>query len=151
MRRQGMNSNGEVMQSNYVEHDPVGLDASHDGCTRQEFADECDINVLMERYERTGVINHYNAKPPAYLDVTEVPDLHSALAVMDEAQAAFMTLSAKVRREFDNDPLQFVEFASDPANLEQMREWGLAPPAPVEAPASAAPVPPLPLDPDPKP
>jgi hypothetical protein len=73
---------------------------------------------------------------------------------LDDAQAAFMRLPAKVRREFDNNAHWFVEFASDPSNLGQMQEWGLAPvpeapavpavasgapPAPSASPASPAP------------
>ncbi|AXH77030.1 MAG: internal scaffolding protein [Microviridae sp.] len=99
--------------------------------TRQEFADDCDINIIMARYETTGVISHLNPAPPRYLDLTNVPDLATALLVMNDAEAAFMTLPAKVRREFDNDPVKFVEFAEKGENLAQMREWGLAPPAPV--------------------
>lgn len=128
MRRQGCNANGEVYTSPYDEHEPVTVDASHDGLTRQEFADECDINVLMARYEKTGVITHYSRKEPAYFDASEVPDLATALHMAEEAERAFMQLPASARREFDNDAVKFVEYAQDPANLPRMREWGLAPP-----------------------
>lgn len=101
--------------------------------TRQEFADECDINVLMLRYEATGVISHVNRAQPVYMDLTQVPDLRGALDVMREATLAFNSLPAKVRREFDYDPQKFVDYAQDPANLGKMREWGLAPP-PAELP-----------------
>ncbi|WNK13487.1 MAG: internal scaffolding protein [Microvirus sp.] len=136
--RQGTNGDGEVLSSVYVEHDPVDIDCSQDGRTRQEFADECDINVLMQRYETTGVLNAFNMREPQYLDVSDVPDLQASLAMVAAAETAFMTLPAKVRREFDNDPVKFVAFAQDPANLEQMREWDLAPPAPVGPPVAAA-------------
>lgn len=128
MFRQGLNSDGEILRSAYVEHDPVDLDASHDGCCRQEFADECDINVLMATYEKTGVLNHFNKGTPQYLDVSAVPDLRTALQVLGDAEAAFMSLPAAVRREFDNDALKFIEYAENPENLGRMREWGLAPP-----------------------
>ncbi|UDN67806.1 internal scaffolding protein [robinz microvirus RP_132] len=130
MRIQGLNSNGEEISSCYVEHDPVDMFPEGPSCTRQEFADECDINVLMAQYEKTGVLNHFNNGQPQYLDLTEFPDdLQGSLALMKEAEIAFMRLPAGVRREFDNDPLDFVSFASDPNNLDQMREWGLAAPA----------------------
>lgn len=128
---QGQNWGGELLRDVYVEHEPVFAMHADDGMTRQEFRDECDINVLMATYERTGVMSSFNMGTPQYLDVSNVPDLPQAIAVMDAAQAAFMTLNAKIRREFDNDPVEFVEFAQDPANLPQMREWGLAAPAPV--------------------
>lgn len=127
--RQGINDNGELIRDVYVEHDPVLAMHADDGMTRQEFRDECDINVLMATYERTGIMNWFNPGSPQYLDVSDVPDLMQANAVMERASAAFMQLNAKIRREFDNDPVKFVEFAQDPANLSRMREWGLAPPA----------------------
>lgn len=108
--------------------------------TRQEFAAECDINVLMQRYENQdiGAIMR-RAGEPAYYDFSELPsDLMGFMKLTQDAENAFMTLSAQVRRQFDNDPVDFVNFASDPANLEQMRTWGLAPPAP-SVPSAAAP------------
>lgn len=135
-RISGLNDSGVVMRGNYVEvpHEvyletDIDCQLADDGMTRQEFADECDINVLMQRYEKSGVISHINRAPPEYLDLSDLPDLQEALAAVDAAQTAFMTLPASVRREFDNDPVQFAEFASNPKNLERMREWGLAPPA----------------------
>lgn len=101
--------------------------------TRQEFAPECDINTLMERYEKSGVISHVNRAQPVYMDMTVLPDLREGLDLMREATNAFLALPAKVRREFDNDPVQFVEYAQNTENIERMREWGLAPPIPPEA------------------
>lgn len=139
--KQGCTTEGEVIRDFYVEHDPVDLDceAADDGMTRQEFADECDINVLMATYERNGSLNHFNRMEPAYFDASAVPDLATAIQMAEAANAAFMTLPASARREFDNDPVRFVEFASDPANLSRMREWGLAAP---ETPKDSPPVPP---------
>ncbi|WNK13527.1 MAG: internal scaffolding protein [Microvirus sp.] len=96
--------------------------------TRQEFADECDINVIMQTYERTGVLPPAAGQMPQYLDLTNIPaDYQTALEMMAEAKSAFENLPAAVRREFNNDASAFVEFASDPENLSQMQTWGLAP------------------------
>lgn len=119
--------------------------------TRQEFSEECDINTIMARYEQTGVVSHVNPREPMYVDFTVLPaDLAGTLAQLKLGEDAFMSLPAVVRREFDNNAIDFVAFASDPANLEQMREWGLAPPAEPAAPAPsappvAAPAPPAPV------
>lgn len=129
---QGVNSNGEPIRSMYVVHKPVNLDCSKDGRTRQEFADDCDINVLLARYEKSGVFTHFNANEADYLDVSNVPDLQQSLTYLKDAQRAFMSLPAAARREFDNDPVKFVEYAQNPENIDRMREWGLAAPAPVE-------------------
>lgn len=137
MRYQGTNSDGEFLSSAYVEIDRTNPAFYVDfkdtiSLTRAEFADECDINNLMAQYEKTGLIpTHMNNNVPQYLDVTEIPDLQSAINHLNDATAAFMALPAVVRREFDNDAVKFVNFAQDPENLPQMRTWGLAPPEPI--------------------
>lgn len=131
MRSQGYNDSGELLSSAYVAHEPVELDDFGPSLTRQEFAAESDINNLMAQYEKTGIITHVNQTQPQYLDVSDVPDLQYAMHILADANAAFMRLPALVRREFDNDPVKFVAYAQDPANVDRMREWGLAEPAPV--------------------
>lgn len=130
----------EMESSAYVEIDRANpalyCDCSNlPSLTRQEFADECDINKLMAQYEKTGILpSNVNNDVPRYLDVSDVPDLPSALNMLADATAAFMALPAITRREFDNDPVKFINFAENPENIEKMREWKLAPPAPVEPP-----------------
>lgn len=125
------------LRSAHVPHDRIVANTEGPSMTRQEFADECDVNMLMARYEKTGVFPFPDGNAsPRYLDLSDIPDFQTAMQVMIDANAAFMSLPATVRREFDNDPAKFVDYASDPEHLEQLREWGLAPPAPaVEPPA----------------
>lgn len=124
----------------YVEkddaHPSFNLDCSNlPSLTRQEFADDADINVIMAQYEKTGVISHINSTPPAFLDLSDVPDLQTAITLIRDSETAFMTLPAKTRAEFDNDPVKFINYAENPENIERMREWGLAPkPDPEPAP-----------------
>lgn len=127
---------GELESSAYVELDrnpetnpAIFLDCStHPSLTRQEFADECDVNKLMAQYEKSGILPTMSGREPRYLDVSDVPDLQSALNLLNEATEAFMSLPATVRRDFDNDPQKFISFAENPDNIEKMREWKLAPP-----------------------
>ena len=123
----------EMESSAYVEIDranpAIVLDCSDlPSLTRQEFAADCDINNLMAQFEKTGILPVNSYGEPRYMDVSDVPDLHRAHAVLHEATASFMALPATVRREFDNDPIKFVEYAQDPKNIDKMREWKLAPP-----------------------
>ena len=134
MRYQGHNSDGEPLTSMFVQiedRDQFGLDCSNlPSLTRQEFASDADINTIMAQYEKTGVISHMNHTPPQYLDLTETPDLQTAITIMRDAEAAFMSLPATVRATFENNSIKFVDFAQNPENIDKMREWGLAPPAP---------------------
>lgn len=94
--------------------------------TRQEFADECDINNIMLRYESYLADPMRTVRAPVFYDFTSMPDsLMGAMEVFRRGEEAFFTLPASVRREFDNNPAMFVDFASDPANLPQMKTWGL--------------------------
>lgn len=139
-RFQNCNMDGEIMSSMYVDlerNDPsIVIDCSTmPSMTRQEFAEECDINTLMAKYEATGILpSHTNANSPRYLDVSDIPDLRTTLDQLNTATDSFMALPAAVRREFDNDAVKFVEFAQDPDNIEKLREWNLAPPAKVPEP-----------------
>lgn len=107
--------------------------------TRQEFADECDINTIMARYDAHLADPMRSVREPRYYDFTEMPDtLMGTMAILNEAQEAFMRLPAQIRKEFDNDPAAFLDFASNPdkENQEMLREWGLcepekAPPEPL--------------------
>lgn len=135
----GTNADGELLSSAYVHKDHDNPDFSVDftdtvSLTRQEFAQECDINNLMSQYEKTGVINHFNRGEPQYVDFTAVPDLQESLHILGEATVAFNSLPAVVRKEFDNDPTKFLEFASNPDNIDKMREYGLAAPKPIPEP-----------------
>ncbi|QCQ84764.1 internal scaffolding protein [Blackfly microvirus SF02] len=115
--------------------------------TRQEFAEECDINTLMRRYEGHVIGGPGNLPPavPMYFDFASIPrTLLEYMDFMQSAEASFMSLPAAVRKEFSNSAHDFVEFASAPENLPQMRTWGLAPAAevPKEAASSSASSPP---------
>ena len=110
------------------------------GRTQQNFAKDCDINEIMKRYEKTGLVAHVNRFQGSYGDVTGALDFHSAQNAVIAATEAFMTLPARIRQKFANDPGAFLAFVEDPANEDKMRDMGLLPPAePLAAdPAAAA-------------
>ena len=106
---------------------PYSVDLSTDSMTKQSFKDECDINKIMEKFQRTGVINHYAAYAPTYGDASPVEYL-DALLVISTANEMFADLPSSVRKRFNNNPEEFLEFAQNPDNLEECRKMGLAPP-----------------------
>lgn len=95
--------------------------------TKQAHKDECDIHRIMAQYKQSGLIHHVNSRAAMYVDVSEMGDYREALQQVEVAQGLFMELPAKTRAEFDNDPAAFLDFVSDPANEEEMRELGLLP------------------------
>lgn len=94
--------------------------------TKQSFRDECDINVIMKKWEKTGVIDHVRDIQGQYGDFTDVKDYRSALDAVIQAQEAFDGFPAELRARFSNDPAQFLDFVQDPSNMEEMISLGLA-------------------------
>ncbi len=104
-----------------------------DGMAKQSFKEECDINTILKKYDKTGLIEHVSKYNGSYGDVTESVDYQTALNTVMSAESAFMSLPASIRTLFDNDPHRFLEFAQDPENAEELIEMGLATRAPKRA------------------
>lgn len=104
----------------------VGLSCEGDTVyTKQSFRDECDINILMASYRRTGVLTHLAKGLPSYGDFTSSVDYHDACNQVLDAQLAFAELPSEIRTRFDNDPKKLLEFLEDPANREEGEQLGL--------------------------
>jgi len=105
--------------------DETGLDCSDDpSLAKQSFAEECDINTIVRQFGLTGQLPD-NVRAPQYGDFTGVFDYQSALNAVIAADDAFMEMPAHVRARFHNDPAAFVEFCSNPDNIEEMDKLGL--------------------------
>lgn len=94
--------------------------------TQQHMADECNINTIVKRFGLTGTVP-VGVRLPEYGDFTGVVDYQSALNAIMAADKSFNSLPAHVRKEFDNDPQVFLDFSSNPDNIEKLRDLGLAP------------------------
>ncbi len=97
------------------------------GRTRQSSRDECDINVIMSKYAKTGFINHLSRHGGDYGFASSV-DFHGAMNIVTKADQMFGDLPAEARNRFHGDPAEFLDFVADPANLDEMRVLGLAVP-----------------------
>lgn len=100
--------------------------------TSQEFREDADINVLMARYVKTGVLPVHTDRQPFYVDADALPSFQTMQNVLIEAREAFMALPSRVRERFMNDPARFVEFATDEKNIDELRSMGLLSPEAVE-------------------
>jgi len=95
--------------------------------TKQEFKDECDINVLMSQFIRNGQIPALNQIAPQYLDVTGI-EYQESMNLIAGAKSLFNELPSSLRVRFDNDPGQFLDFCSQEKNREEMSQLGLLKP-----------------------
>lgn len=123
----------------YRKHARVQHDFSAGGRTRQEFRDECDVNILMKRYQRTGVLPGDPASM-RYGDFSSLPDFMEAMNTVARANEAFAALPAHVRKRFGNDPGEYVDFVADPKNIDEVRKLGLAKAVEVPSEAPTAPM-----------
>lgn len=108
--------------------DVSGLECDPDeGLTKQSFAEEADINVLVERFG-LGAALPVDAPAPTYLDYDGVFDYQTALNAIASANEAFMLMPANVRARFNNDPGKFVDFCSSAENRAEAEKLGLVVP-----------------------
>jgi phage internal scaffolding protein len=127
-----------------IQSEKTGVSFSDDSLTQQQFADEADINTIVNRFLKTGVLPTPNTFPQ-YVDFEGVFDYQSAMNLVRAADESFMRMDAKVRSRFNNSPQEFLEFFANPENVEEAIRLGLAIPQPsvvtnvtAEAPPSKA-------------
>jgi len=104
--------------------------------TKKSFRDECDINKIVERFTRTGLLPDGKG-PGVYGDFASVPDYQRSCDLVISAERQFLSLDAKVRKRFGNSPVEFLKFVADPANVQEMIDLGLAIRRPSDEAASA--------------
>lgn len=92
--------------------------------TQQQFKDETDINVILEKFGVTGLLPQ-SVKTPLQEDFLEATTFQEVLHVKMQAEEAFMSLPSATRKKFDNDPAAFVEFVSHEENREEAKKLGL--------------------------
>lgn len=103
---------------------------------------DTDVNVIMNRVLRTRDESILRQRQGQYADLTQIPDLGTALNQVKEAQDAFDSLPALTRRRFNNSAVELVEFLQDPNNNEEAYQLGLRtrprviPPDPISQPTS---------------
>lgn len=105
------------------------------GRTRQSFAKDADINNIMRKYNKTGILGDPSApkKPMYFGDFSNVGDFQEHLDMVMDAQDRFDHLSADIRNKFANDPAKLIDFCNDKANYDEAVKLGLLPKPPVSS------------------
>jgi len=118
--RSGFNYNVEEVS---LETGLACLDKSK---AQQSQADEADINVIVKRFGVGGLLPQVS-RLPEYGDFdVGITDFHEAMNVVRAAGEDFARQPADIRRRFENDPGQYVDFLMDPANIDEAIKLGLA-------------------------
>ncbi|QXP44343.1 MAG: internal scaffolding protein [Arizlama microvirus] len=114
------------LRTNYGARVRVYSDTVGPSATKISHKDECDINSIMRRYEKTGILPDLIKAQPEYGDFAQMASFQEAQNIVVLANEQFAALSAHVRERFGNSPAKFLEFAQNPRNQEEMVSLGLA-------------------------
>jgi len=110
------------VKSAQVVFDPV----KDKSMTQQQFAKDADINTILAKVERTGLVPLRGGQP-YYGDFTKVSNFHTMQATVAAVMQDFMGLPADLRQRFQNDPATLLEWIADPKNLVEAVKLGLRP------------------------
>lgn len=109
-------------------HRPIGEQLEFDmpSLTEQHHKNDCDVNQILNRFMKTGILDSRNVKEPLYGDFSGAPaDYRAAVELLNEARGRFMALPSAVRERFGNDPGALLDFLENPANREEAAKLGL--------------------------
>lgn len=104
----------------------VGLMFADKGRTKQQFKADTDVNNILKKYMKTGLLPDASRLPAKFGDFSSAPSYLDAMNLINEAHEQFASLNSSLRGRFQNDPSQFLEFCNDPKNLPEMLKLGLA-------------------------
>jgi len=123
-----MATNKVFIRTQYNYDTNAASNASGLGCpeptrAQQHHKDECDINEILRRFGKTGTmpVTSLNA---LYGDFESV-DYHTALNQIIASEREFDALPSNIRKRFDNDPWELVQFLQNDNNRDEAIELGL--------------------------
>lgn len=128
-----------------------GIEFVEPTMTIQSEKDNCDINVIMNRYATCGTPLPYRTDgvQPVYADVSELGDYMENYQRCKQAEEMFNSLPSALRKELDNNPANLLPFIQDKNNESRCIEYGLINKPIVEAPKTPVIVNPDSVDPVP--
>lgn len=94
--------------------------------TQQHFKDDADINKIVEKFVRTGVLSsgREGTRQPSFGDFSNI-DFQRSMEIVALGKSGFEVLPASIRAQFDNDVQVMLDFIADPANKDEAISLGL--------------------------
>lgn len=108
-------------------YEKEGIKFKEPSMTVQSEKDNCDINVIMNRYATCGTPLPFRSDgvEPVYADVSELGDYMENFQKCKQAEEMFYNLPSSLRKELDNNPANLLSFVQDEKNRERCYEYGL--------------------------
>lgn len=149
MTKEGINYADEIKKNKTQRERPRFTTSTEgDSLTRQSARKETEIGYILKKYTEQGVLAQVNPNPEHYMDVSNVGSFQESLNYVIQAQADFLQYPAQLRKKFNNDPAEMIDFLANPENKDEAIKLGLlnapeAPPEPIRVevtnPATPAP------------
>lgn len=94
--------------------------------TEQSHAKECDINCIMARYRKTGVLApDHQLRSGYYADLCEVGSYEEMQQAIVDAESHFLKLSPGQRAAFGNSVHRFLDEIHDSTKIDKFINLGL--------------------------
>lgn len=110
------------------------------GRTKQSFKAQVNINNIVAKYQRTGMLEHVRQNPGVFADVSSIGDYHGMVSKIRTAKESFERLTSDLRSRFNDDPAELIAFVSDASNRDEAIRLGLVNKPSVKAPKPSDPV-----------
>lgn len=112
--------------------------------TEQSHKAECDINTILNRYLKTGLLDHSKKAAARYGDFCGIGEgFAQTMNLVAQAQEIFESVPSYIRTRFDNNPAEYMEFMLNEANRAEIEALGLPtehfPARPATTPAGTVP------------
>lgn len=88
--------------------------------TEQHHLESCNMQFIMSRAQKTGMIDHIRNDQPRYVDLVDKVDYLESMKVIAEANSVFESLPAKIRERFENRAENFLEYIQEEENVQKL-------------------------------
>lgn len=92
--------------------------------TEQAHKDTCDVNKIIRKYDKTGLISHISKFEAMYGDMTGFDFKEMKQKVIDMTNK-FNELPSDIRKKFENSPENLLRFMENPENRDEAISLGL--------------------------
>ena len=116
-----------IFKTRFKPHAPrkFGTQQEGESITQQQFKAECDVNNILAKYKRTGMLTHIQKHQGNFGDFSSIEDYQTSLGKLMQAQQSFESLPSELRARFENDPAKLISYLSDDKNNAEAVKLGL--------------------------
>jgi len=95
--------------------------------TEQHHKDEVNINNIVKRHGHELIAKTAALQQFKYDDVVG-NDFQETMNIIIKAQDSFQSVPSDIRKQFNNNPAEFMDYIHNPENKEQLVAWGMMEP-----------------------